>query len=247
MKPKICILRTDGTNCDEETAHAFRQANGEPFLVHVNALRLGRDQLANYQILVLPGGFSYGDDVASGKVLAIELISFLRDQLRAFIEAGKLVLGICNGFQVLVRTGVLPYRQLGTLSTTLTHNASGHFQCEWVDLRPIRESPCIFTRGLSECFPLQIAHGEGRFLTSTETLTCLQNDGLIALRYDQNPNGSQDAIAGICDPSGRIFGLMPHPERSIRPDQHPNWRRQNGQRPEGILIFENAVREATQL
>ena len=247
-KPQICILQTDGTNCHEETAYAFTLAGGEPHIVHVNALREGRDHLTNYQILALAGGFSYGDDVASGKVLAVELISFLGDQLQAFVEASKLVIGICNGFQVLVQTGLLPFRRLGDMRVTLAHNDSGHFQCEWVNLMPVPNGPCVFTRDFYDRFTLQMAHGEGRFLTDDSTLMELRRGGLVPLEYfSPNPNGSMDHVAGLCDPSGRIFGLMPHPERFVHAYQHPNWRRSDAPKPKGLHIFENAVKEAALL
>ena len=246
MKPRVCILRTDGTNCDHETSTAFRLAGGEPYFVHVNELRTGSRTLADFHILALPGGFSYGDDVASGKILAVELMTFLGDQLRAFVEARKLVIGICNGFQVLVRTGLLPFGKLGTMSATLAHNASGHFQCEWVELKA--ETPCVFTHDLDQPdLMLQIAHGEGRFYAPPEVLARMEAEQLIVLRYRvRNPNGSQSAIAGVCDPTRRIFGLMPHPERLVVREQHPNWRRLEPdlRLPHGLKIFVNAVRYA---
>ena len=170
MNPRVCILQTDGTNCDRETAYAFMRAGGNPRLVHINQLRARSVRLADFQILAIPGGFSYGDDVASGKILALELTTFLSDELRAFVEAGKLVIGICNGFQVLVRTGLLPFRELGKMSATLTHNVSGRFQCEWVRMVVEQGSPCVFTRGMESEISLQIAHGEGRFLPHRKRL-----------------------------------------------------------------------------
>ncbi len=247
MKPSVCILRTDGTNCDAETAHAFSLAGGEPRFTHINELRRRTSRLADFQILAIPGGFSYGDDIASGKVLAIELLSHLAEDIKHFIESGKLVIGICNGFQVLVRMGLLPYNDIGNMHATLAHNDSGHFQCEWVKMEPNPKSPCVFTQGLTEKFPLQIAHGEGRFLTDAVRIERMQKDNLVALRYVRNPNGSLDSIAGVCDPTGRIFGLMPHPERFVDPTQHPNWRRRPDMQPVGRVIFKNAVRYAAQL
>ncbi len=243
MIPRICILRTDGTNCDVETEHAFRLAGGVSDFIHVNQLRDGSKRLADYQILALSGGFSYGDDIASGKVLANELVSRLRDQMQAFVEAGNLVIGICNGFQILVRTGLLPFPTLGDMHATLAHNASGHFQCEWVELE-VEESPCLFTQGLPDRIELQMAHGEGRFFAADQVLDRLEEAHLVALRYAVNPNGSANGIAGLCDPTGRIFGLMPHPERFVRPTQHPNWRRDDAPPPFGLAIFQNAVRHA---
>ena len=246
MKPRICILTTDGTNCNVETAHAVDLANGEPVTVHINRLRRGDVKLADFQGLIIPGGFSYGDDVASGKILATELMSFLGDQVREFVTRRKPILGICNGFQVLVRMGLLPYPATGNMHATLAHNDSGHFQCQWVDLVRSHVTPCVFTPGMPESFPLQMAHGEGRFVTDPTTLVSMKSDGLIVLRYKKNPNGSQDAIAGICDPTGTVFGLMPHPERLVHVTQHPNWRRQHVE-PVGLSFFLNGVAYAAQL
>lgn len=250
MNPRFCILRTDGTNCDEETAHAVRLAGGEPVLVHINELRRGAQRLDAFQGLILPGGFSYGDDVASGRILALELMSFLRDQILAFRGP---VLGICNGFQVLVTAGLLPGSRshndhgepYGPVHrAALTHNASGKFQCEWTQLFPVPESTCPFIQGLGN-LSLQIAHGEGRFVTGPETLEEIESLHLVVLRYQFSVNGSMNDIAGICDPSRRIFGLMPHPERFVDRTQHPKWRRFpcDGE-PHGLRIFRNMVRMA---
>jgi phosphoribosylformylglycinamidine synthase subunit PurQ / glutaminase len=243
LKPKVCILRTDGTNCDEETAYAFTKVGGHPHLVHVNELRCGSDSLLNYAILAIPGGFSYGDDIAAGAVLANELISFLRDQLQDFVDAGRLVIGICNGFQVLVRTGLLPFQNLGRQCVSLTTNNSGRFECRWMQLMFTYDSRCVFATGLTgQVLQLPIAHGEGRLVTRDNILRSLHEQHLAPLRYqDCNPNGSLDGIAGVCDPTGRVFGMMPHPERFIERTQHPNCRRFNYGKPHGLAIFENAI------
>ncbi|WP_027719432.1 phosphoribosylformylglycinamidine synthase I [Desulfovirgula thermocuniculi] len=262
MRPRVCVLYADGTNCDRETYYAFEKAGGAPELVHVNQLRSGERKLADYQILVIPGGFSYGDDVLAGKVLAVELTSFLADQLQAFVEAGKPVLGICNGFQVLVRTGLLPDARMGEIKVTLMTNDSGRFECRWVYLR-VEESRCIFTRGLAgQLLYLQAAHGEGKFYTSPRVLEAIEAGNQVVFRYatpsgeptgayPYNPNGSLGAIAGICDPSGRILGLMPHPERFVEVTQHPNWRRPEVKsllkEPHGLAIFRNAVAYAREM
>lgn len=254
--PRVCILKADGTNCDEETAHAFALARGAPERVHVNQLREKRRSLRDYAILAISGGFSYGDDIVSGKVLALELISYLADELRTFVASGKLVLGICNGFQVLVRTGLLPFQNLGTMDATLVANDSGVFECRWVNL-VAPKSPCIFTEGLEEReISLMVAHGEGRFFAEENEAQRIVEDNLIALRYSSkgvptsdypaNPNGSMGAIAGVCDPTGRIFGLMPHPERFVKREQHPNWRRLSLGPPHGLPFFVNAVNFAKQ-
>lgn len=252
MRPPVIVIRTDGTNCDVETAFAFELAGGAPHLVHVNQLRNGKVKLNRYKILAIPGGFSYGDDVHSGKILAVELTSFLREEIRTFVADGGLVLGICNGFQVLVRTGLLPFGEIGPVRTTLMVNDSARFECRWVRLR-VEESPCVFTRGAAgRSAEFQVAHGEGRFFTDEATLGDIEKRGLVAFRYvdvegrptqdyPENPNGSLHAIAGVTDPSGRIMGLMPHPERNVLPHHHPNWRRLTGHTPAGRFIFENAV------
>lgn len=241
-KPNVCILKTDGTNCDNETSYAFEKAGGSCKIVHVNQLRNNTDRLSNYQILAISGGFSYGDDIASGKVLALELTTFLKDQLQEFVTAGKLIIGICNGFQVLARTGLLPFGNMGKMEITLAHNFSGHFECRWTQLQ-IEKSPCVFTQNMDKIIGLQIAHGEGRFETKEGILSRILGQDLVAIRYyGCNPNGSLNDIAGICDPTGRIFGLMPHPERFVELTQHPEWRRlPRDVKPHGLKIFENAV------
>ncbi len=247
MKPRICILRTDGTNCDGETAHAFSLAGGDPRFVHVNQLRDKSSRLRDFQALVIPGGFSYGDDVASGKILALELLAILKDELLAFTGP---VLGICNGFQVLVKAGLLPFLpETGeplTQRATLTHNDSGHFQCEWVKL-DVEEGSCLFTKGMNRECMLPIAHGEGRFVADERVLDDMERRRCVALRYSGNPNGSMRRIAGACDPSGRVFGLMPHPERFVERTQYPNWRQHLIREPHGLPIFRNAVTYAANL
>lgn len=258
MKPAVCILRTDGTNCDGETFYAFEKAGGKCRMVHVNQLRSGEEKLSSYHILALPGGFSYGDDIHSGKVLAVELTSLLKEQLQEFVDAGKPVLGICNGFQVLVRTGLLPERKIGEINATLMHNDSGKFECRWVNLL-VEPGPCIFTRGMEGAvLSIQVAHGEGKFFTDGATLEKLDAAQQVVFRYcdgggrptadyPANPNGSLSAIAGICDKTGRVMGLMPHPERFVERTQHPNWRRGLTGEPHGLPIFTNAVRYAREM
>ncbi|KUK81303.1 MAG: Phosphoribosylformylglycinamidine synthase 1 [Pelotomaculum thermopropionicum] len=253
-KPRTCVLRTDGINCDEETFYAFEKAGAACRMVHVNQLRSGEEKLSAYQILALPGGFSYGDDVHSGKILAVELTSFLRERLLEFVNDGKLVLGICNGFQVLVRTGLLPDRIPGEIKVTLMSNDSGHFECRWVNL-VVEHNHCVFTRGMEgSVIDVQVAHGEGKFYTDPVTMQDIENRGQVVFRYaaadgkpsmnyPDNPNGSLNAVAGICDSTGRIMGMMPHPERYVEKIQHPNWRRMLNadNTPDGLGIFQNAV------
>jgi phosphoribosylformylglycinamidine synthase len=264
MKPKICVLRTGGTNCDEETAEAFALAGGDPELVHVIELRGGKKSLRDCQILAIPGGFSYGDDIAAGRVLAVELRSRLLGELQEFVSRSGLVLGICNGFQVLVELGLLPGGIVEGATAALAGNDVGHFVCRWVDLL-VAPSVCLFTSGLPEVITLQVAHGEGRFVAENGVLAECAEAGQIPLRYalvkepagsreinsttqyPANPNGSVNGIAGLADPSGRIFGLMPHPERFVRNEQYPNWRREEAREPDGLKIFENAVRAAGEL
>ncbi|OPX88063.1 MAG: Phosphoribosylformylglycinamidine synthase 1 [Pelotomaculum sp. PtaB.Bin104] len=259
-KPRVCILRTDGINCDEETFYAFEKAGAESQMVHVNQLRSKEKQLADFHILALPGGFSYGDDVHSGKILAVELTSFLKEQLSEFVSAGKLMIGICNGFQVLVRTGLLPNQRLGKIEAALTANDSGHFECRWVTLL-VEHSHCVFTRGMEgSLIDIQVAHGEGKFYTDPSVIEKIEQndqvvfryagiDGRPASLYPANPNGSLNAIAGICDSTGRIMGMMPHPERHVEKTHHPNWRRmpKSTVPPHGLAVFRNAVEYANQM
>ena len=255
MKARTLILRTAGTNCDMETQVAFEKVGSKVDLVHINELLshkkslgvspLGVSPLNDYDILVLPGGFTYGDDISAGKILANELKFKLGEEIDEFVKAGKLVLGICNGFQVLVKLGLLPWGKIGEQVVTLTNNTSGIFQCEWVMLE-VPNSRCIFTKGINE-LELPIAHAEGRFVAKPSVIEELKQKNQVALRYKgYNPNGSMDNIAGICDSTGRLFGLMPHPERFIFETQHPMWTRCKME-PLGLLIFKNAIEYARQL
>lgn len=251
MKPRVCILKADGTNCDKETAYAFTKAGAIVNTVLINHLRSHRETLDNYQIMVIPGGFSYGDDVASGKILTVELLSFLKEQLEHFLLRDTLILGICNGFQVLVRMGLLPFRELGSMHVTLSNNDSGNFECRWVRMI-VEQTSCIFTQNLEgQEILLPVAHGEGKVYAPATTINQLEEHNHIPLRYSfegkptqeypHNPNGSLNAIVGLCDKIGRIFGLMPHPERFIMPYQYYNWRRQTIPESHGMTFFKNAV------
>ena len=254
-KVKALILRAPGMNCDVETAFAFEQAGAQVSLVHVNRLIRGEQHLSDYQILAIPGGFTYGDDIAAGKVLANELRLRLGEDVLRFIEDGKLILGICNGFQVLVKAGILPRLDGdGAPQLTLTDNDSGRFECRWVYLEVNQEGPCVFTRGMDSLY-VPVAHGEGKFVAEPEVLAKLDvvvyytdEYGNRNAGYPYNPNGSMESIAGICDSTGRVFALMPHPERHIRGTQHPQWTRQvPKERGDGFQIFLNAVEWAKSL
>lgn len=250
--PEICVLKTDGTNCDMEMAYALSEAGAKPAIVHVNELRDGSKNFGNFGGLAIPGGFSYGDDIASGKILANELTSYLSDQLQGLVADEKPVIGVCNGFQVLVRTGLLPSGTLGRQTFTLAHNKSGRFECRWIDL-VVGETVCKFAQpdDFGElAIPMQTAHGEGRFLGTENAVAKLSADGQVVFRYAQpdgrvadgefphNPNGAMDDIAGVCDPSGLVLGMMPHPERSVTAF-HPDRSRTDTARRAAKTIFNN--------
>ncbi len=254
---KVIVLRTAGTNCDYETSFAFQSAGAEPELVHINRLAEKKKILDDYRILAIPGGFTYGDDIASGKILANELRLRLEDQLQRFVAAGKLVIGICNGFQVLVKAGFLPglAGPGKEIEATLTRNDSGKFEDRWTYLKLAGGGrKCVWTGEIPETIYLPVAHGEGKFVPrDASMLKRLKTGGQVVLRYvdreggsragyPANPNGSVDDVAGICDPGGRIFGLMPHPERHIHFLQHPRWTREGRKRKgDGAGIFHSAV------
>ncbi len=274
-QPRVLVLRAPGANCDVETAFAFEQAGGVAERVHVNRVLENPKLLDEYQVLCVPGGFSYGDDLGAGRILAVQIQTHLQGALQNFVARGKLVLGICNGFQVLLKSGLLlPPDDAGPVAT-LTWNASGKFQDRWIRLR-CEKSPCVFFAGIESLY-LPIAHAEGQFVTRDEaTLERLAVARQLPLRYaprdapgtglpsaearspkseasvvasarlpfPDNPNGSQADVAGVCDTTGRVCGLMPHPERHIDPTQHPHWTRLKELPPEGdgLAVFRNAVR-----
>jgi phosphoribosylformylglycinamidine synthase len=225
-KPKALIIRAAGTNCDQETIHALALVGADSHAVHVNQLLNGHVRLHPYSMIVIPGGFSYGDDISAGKVLANEFRLKLRDQLARFVESKKPVIGVCNGFQVLVKSGLLPgFDAVDAEQTvTLALNDSNKFQCLWTTLRH-EKSAATWLDGLSTTLELPIAHGEGKFLTaSPKILESLKKNKQIVFRYDPvNPNGSEQSIAGVCNKAGNVVGLMPHPERFVSRYQHPNW------------------------
>ncbi len=260
MKPRTLILRTAGVNCDRETAHAFELAGATPEFLHVNQLLKQPQLLDDYQLLAIPGGFSYGDDIAAGRIFANQIRHHLAEAFASFIAAQKPIIGICNGFQVLVKTDLLPGQVGGATgqSCTLAHNDCGRFVDRWVHLAG-RSKKCVWTAGVDR-LELPIAHGEGKFTPADNAVRqALWDNDQVALVYTRadghpvggqfpdNPNGSTDDIAGVCDASGLVFGLMPHPERFVDAVQHPAWTRRGATGAgQGLAIFQNAVRYVTQ-
>src|SRR5260221_12037145 len=232
LNPRALVLRAPGINCDRETAYACRLVGFETDLLHINQLLKAPDMLLDYHFLVIPGGFSYGDDLGAGTLLAKNLSIHLGEQLHRFIEEGRLVLGICNGFQVLVRAGLLPGEIAapgrGAIHCALTDNTSAQFECRWVALA-VQQSACLFTQGIERVIELPVAHGEGRCVLQGD-VTRLQEQGQVPLvytvctgmhaqqfpvAYPDNPNGSAGNVAGICNVGGNVLGLMSHPERYL--------------------------------
>ncbi|HAD04143.1 MAG: phosphoribosylformylglycinamidine synthase [Desulfuromonadales bacterium GWD2_61_12] len=265
QKVKAIVIAGNGTNCEGEVAAACRLAGAECDIVHIAELLAGRVRLDSYHLLNLAGGFLDGDDLGSAKAGANRLKhaairgsnEHLSDQLERFIAAGKLIFGVCNGFQLMVKMGLLPAigKSYGEQSTTLTFNDCGRFQDRWVYLKVDSASPCVYTRGVDGIY-LPMRHGEGKFVAeSSQLLEQIEAAHLGVLKYCDagytaptmefplNPNGAQNAIAGLCDESGRIFGLMPHPEAYVQPTQHPRWTRDEAL-PEvgmGLWLYQNAV------
>jgi len=249
-KVKVLMLRAPGTNRDIDTQIAFEMAGaGVIESALVNELTSKEKSLDDYQIMIIPGGFTYGDDISAGRIMANEIKLGLGKDIRSFVEDGRLVMGICNGFQVLVKTGILPgIAGQSEQPVTLTNNDSGKFECRWVYLKANEKSPCIVTRGIDMIYA-PVAHGEGKLVTDRDTLEKLSvtlqyvdEKGKSGAGYPYNPNGSLNDIAGICDPTGRIFGMMPHPEDFVRWTQHPRWSSEKEQKGlYGLQIFRNAV------
>lgn len=257
-KVKVLVITGFGLNCEKETAAAFQYVGAEAEQVHLNDLIAGRRKLEEFQILAFIGGFSFGDHLGAGTVFANRIHFRLHDELKRFIADGKLIIGICNGFQTISRLGLVPALggQYFEQQAALAHNDSGVFRDDWCTLRANSASPCVFTRGI-DLIRLPLRHGEGKFVADAATLKQIEMKNLVAVRYvnpdgsiatdfPANPNGALNSIAGICDETGRIFGLMPHPEAFLSPYNSPSWTadKLSGKLPaegEGVAIFRNAV------
>lgn len=263
MKPKTLILQAHGSNRDLDVMDALSLAGADAICVPLNELRFDKTLLSAFQLLVVPGGFSYADALGAGKLLALDLASYFEEEIAAFVDSGKPVIGICNGFQALVKSGILPgenkdKRGKNAPSATLTFNEQGHFECRWVNVAPVSQN-CIWTKDLEDTITCPIAHGEGNFQTTDlfplssfiehdqVALTYIHPDGSPANGdYPINPNGSMLDIAGICNAQGNVLGLMPHPENHIRAWQHPRHTRgETG--GSGLALFENGVKYAAQI
>ncbi len=261
LRPKALVLLATGTNRDWDAAEALNLAGADPQRVPLNDLRAGRTRWQDFQLLVVPGGFSYADALGAGKLLAVDLNTYFAEEISRFVDSGKPVIGICNGFQALVKAGILPGKNAqpsAALPATLTFNQCGHFECRWVTLMPVSQR-CLWTRSLEEAIECPVAHGEGNFVPSDEkTLAQIQRGDQVALIYANargetangiypaNPNGSVFDIAGVTNEQGNVLGLMPHPENHIYPYQHPRWTR-GQQRASGLPLFENGVLHARQM
>lgn len=265
MKPKVLVFSGYGLHSEEETKFAFELFGAKADIVHINDLIDGTYKLGNYQILAIPGGFSYGDDTGSGNAYALKLKNHLWDDLMKFAASDKLIIGICNGFQILVNLGLVPAfdKKYGERKVALMHNDSARLVCRFIDMKVVSNSPWLVGMDI---FSAPVANGEGKFYAASEVLTRLHKKKLVALRYTKgkianwqkhqaNPNGSLDDIAGITDETGRILGMMPHPERGIFAFQRPDWQiikekaKRNGEKlplySDSVQIFKNAVKYFT--
>jgi phosphoribosylformylglycinamidine synthase len=241
--PKALIVRTAGINCDIETKQALEMSGAKADLIHTNEITAGRTKILNYDILVFPGGFAYGDDIASGKIWSVHMNNVYND-IKKFIDSGRPVMGICNGFQVLTNLGFLPESKNKKQTASLTFNNSGIFIAKWEKLKINRACACLFTKNLPDIIELPIAHGEGKIIIDDKAvLVEIQKDNEVALTYVNNPNGSVLDIAGLCNKKGNCFGLMPHPERYAIPFHHPAWTRKEMEnvKATGLQIFRNMV------
>lgn len=245
MTPHVLILTGDGINCEQETAHAFRLAGFQTKISHINDMTqegyVGEGLLRKTDILALPGGFSFGDDLGSGKVLALKIKNRLQWDLKRFAREGGMVLGVCNGFQALIQLGVFNHLER---RRSITHNASGKFTDQWVRLN-VQGDRCVWLKGVPS-FEAPIRHGEGRLVFESPDAVQLDlKEGYACLRYETDVNGSESQIAGLCDETGRIFGLMPHPEAAVRKTQHPRWLSPEAKEfSVGLKLFKNAAHAA---
>ncbi len=255
---KVLVITGFGLNCERETAAACKMLGATPELVHLNDLIAGKHRLDEYHFLTFIGGFAFGDHLGSGTIFANRVKFRLREQLEKFVTDGKLIIGICNGFQTLTRLGMVPAfdGDYFTQRVALAHNDCGTFRDDWCILKADPQSPCVFTRNM-DTVRLPLRHGEGKFVTDPEMLDRIEKNHLAAVRYvnedgtpavdfPANPNGSLHSIAGICDPTGRIFGLMPHPEAYLSPYNSPTWTRDKAEgklqkEGDGVAFFRNAI------
>ncbi len=255
MRPKCLVLRAAGTNCDLETAEAIKIAGGDPEILHINVLIKGEKKLDDYQMLVIPGGFSYADSISAGKILSNILKNNLKHQLKKFIDEGKPVLGVCNGFQALIKSGFLPFSNEVDQSASLIINKNGLFIDTWVYLKINPKSICLLTKNSPNVIYLPINHGEGRFVCNKKELEKIFESNQVVYLYSSingivdevyNPNGSVMNIAAITNEYGNVFGIMPHPEKFVSKYQHPNWTRFPNLKEEGdgLFIYSNAVKLA---
>lgn len=263
MKPKALIITGYGINCEEETAYVFNQSGAQAEIVHVNDIIDGHKKLSDYQIMAFPGGFSYADDTGSGNAIANKMKNNIKDDILAFAQEDKLIIGICNGFQMIANLGLLATNneEYGERKVALMHNATARHECRWVNMKMVSDK-CVWTRGIDKLH-VPVSHGEGNFYTDNKTLDQIKNNDQIVFKYISqdgspangkfpiNPNGAMEDIAGICDHTGRIFGLMPHPERNHKFTNEDGWElekekliregREIPEKGEGMKIFENAV------
>ncbi len=262
MKPKVIVMSGYGVNSEMETKFAFDQCGAEAEIVHINDVIDGQKKLGDYQVLVFPGGFAHGDDTGSGNAYANKMRNNLWDEVEKFANEDKLVLGICNGCQVLANLGLIPGFEYGKRQIGMMWNGTARYECRWVDLK-VTSDKCIWTRDV-DIIRCPVSHGEGRFVLEDDVLKMVKDGDQVAYRYVNedgspaneefpvNPNGSVDDIAAICDPSGRIMGMMPHPERNLSFYNQNDWpllkeaaRREGKELPEegdGLKMFKNAVK-----
>lgn len=247
---RVLVVRAAGINCDEEMMHCWRLVGADPQLMHIDDLTTSPNRIEGFQIVTVPGGFSYGDDIAAGAILAQQFRLSLTDALRAHVERGGGILGVCNGFQALVKAGLLPGDAAMPARVTVSFNDSARFEARWVKLQ-VATDRCPFLEP-GAILEMPIEHAEGRVVASDPDAQALIAGGFAAVRYiddagshdtyPANPNGSTLGIAGLCDDTGRIFGLMPHPDRNFDPAHHPEWSRFPEVRtPDGRTVFERAV------